>query len=399
LGLEYPIGSLIEHIGAAGVWVGGILDTSTGPSPAFVRRVSVAFEGWAGPWKEFFPGPSPADSIWKVTGRGIPRPASWESYWGNTVPSVSFSDNDHYCRYDDYHVNVAGHVPLRLRIVESSFVWDNPYAEAVDIIEYRIINQGVKQIDSAYIGFLLDADVGPYHVPLYWDHNYTGYYPSTHTAYIHNPVDIGSTPVGVSVLSSPRPLDSVRFAFRGLSGAQTPATDAAKYALLSSGIIQPDEFPGLSETRCVLSFGPFVLYPSAHPLHDTLVAALAIVSGQSLPAMQLHAQRAKAIYLNGGQVSVDPPETRIPDQFELLQNYPNPFNPATTIRFALPRSGFATLTIANTLGEVVAMPVSQQLSAGVHSVVWDATGKASGVYFSTLRLGEYVATRKLILLR
>jgi photosystem II stability/assembly factor-like uncharacterized protein len=88
-----------------------------------------------------------------------------------------------------------------------------------------------------------------------------------------------------------------------------------------------------------------------------------------------------------------------PEGFELLQNYPNPFNPSTTIEFALPKSAFVTLKVYNLLGEEVATLVAEQRSAGIHKFNWDARGLASGVYLYRLEAGEFVETRKLILMR
>lgn len=400
IGLEYPIGSSYEHIFGGGLWVGGILDTSIGPTPAFVRAVTTAYEGWAGPYFEFFPGSSLIDSIWKVVGRGVPRPSSWETYWGNSIPRFSFSDNDHYCMYDDAHINVATHVPLHLKVIQSSYVWSDPYAEAVHIMEYKLVNVGAKQIDSAYAGIFIDGDVGPYGIPNYQLRNLTGYYPDIRLAYIHNPVDIGSTPVGITMLHASRSLDSLRFSYRWWPGAQHPGTDVLKYAILSSGQIDSNQqLTNLSDARCLVSFGPFTIRPPSSPDPDTVVAVFGIVSGQSLTAMRQHAVRAKAIYLNGGQVSVGQLADEVPGSPELLQNYPNPFNPATSIRFRLSHSGIVRLTITNMLGEEIAILLDREVTSGDHSILWDATGKPSGVYFCHLRAGVFAETKKLLLIR
>jgi hypothetical protein len=93
--------------------------------------------------------------------------------------------------------------------------------------------------------------------------------------------------------------------------------------------------------------------------------------------------------------------------FALHQNYPNPFNPRTTIEFNLPKSSQVTLKIFNIHGEIVATVLSTSLLAGSHSVKWDASNMASGVYLYRLRAGEpslstgqsYVETRKMVLMR
>ena len=91
--------------------------------------------------------------------------------------------------------------------------------------------------------------------------------------------------------------------------------------------------------------------------------------------------------------------SKIPDKFELSQNYPNPFNPTTTIEFTLPNAEFTTLKIYNIMGEEVATLVSERLTAGKHKNDWDASELASGIYLYRIQAGDYVNTKKMILLR
>jgi len=88
-----------------------------------------------------------------------------------------------------------------------------------------------------------------------------------------------------------------------------------------------------------------------------------------------------------------------PQYSSLFQNYPNPFNPVTTIRFALPQRSEATLTVFNTLGQRVAILASGEMAAGAHEVRFDGSRLSSGVYFYTLRVGSFVQTKKLLLMR
>jgi hypothetical protein len=92
-------------------------------------------------------------------------------------------------------------------------------------------------------------------------------------------------------------------------------------------------------------------------------------------------------------------ETNIPTEFKLNQNYPNPFNPITTIEFDLPKTGEVSLKIYNILGEEVITLVSERLSAGSYSYEWEASNLASGVYLYRLQTGDYVETKKMILMR
>ncbi len=94
-----------------------------------------------------------------------------------------------------------------------------------------------------------------------------------------------------------------------------------------------------------------------------------------------------------------PINVKIPASLTLRQNFPNPFNPNTEIQFSLPRKSHVTLTIFDLLGRQVATLVSEELSAGSYSTRWDAAGFPSGVYLYRLRAGDFVETKKLLLLR
>jgi hypothetical protein len=93
-----------------------------------------------------------------------------------------------------------------------------------------------------------------------------------------------------------------------------------------------------------------------------------------------------------------------PSEFGLSQNYPNPFNPTTKIEFTLAKSGYVTLQIYDVLGRKVRTLVSEQLSSGYKSVIWDGKnddGKdvASGVYFYRLKAGGFSETKKMVIIK
>lgn len=94
-----------------------------------------------------------------------------------------------------------------------------------------------------------------------------------------------------------------------------------------------------------------------------------------------------------------PVSETLPEKPQLRQNYPNPFNPATKIRYSLPKAGFVTLKIFDILGTEIQTLVNEKQVAGQYSVVFDAKNLASGIYFYRLAAGNFVQTRKAILLR
>ena len=98
----------------------------------------------------------------------------------------------------------------------------------------------------------------------------------------------------------------------------------------------------------------------------------------------------------GMTISDDAP---IASRYELGQNYPNPFNPITHIRFNIPETGNTKLTVFNIMGEAVANLIDGVVSAGAHTVSWNAANMPTGVYFYRMESGNFTQTRKLLLVK
>jgi len=86
-------------------------------------------------------------------------------------------------------------------------------------------------------------------------------------------------------------------------------------------------------------------------------------------------------------------------EVRLHPNYPNPFNSSTTIRFTLPAHVHATLTIRDVIGRDVCTLVDEEMSAGSHSVVFDADAFSTGLYFASLHAGGRTLVHKILLLK
>jgi probable HAF family extracellular repeat protein len=100
----------------------------------------------------------------------------------------------------------------------------------------------------------------------------------------------------------------------------------------------------------------------------------------------------------GGTTSVNE-YPNIPDNFALHQNYPNPFNPATSFRFAIPKSSFVLLKLFNVLGEEVTTLVNGERDPGTYTIEWDGSAHPSGMYFYRLQAGSFNESKKFMLLR
>ena len=94
----------------------------------------------------------------------------------------------------------------------------------------------------------------------------------------------------------------------------------------------------------------------------------------------------------------------LPNEFNLQQNYPNPFNPVTSINYQLANDAYVTLTVYDIMGQKIRTIINEDQSAGFRSVVWDGKDNynnsvSSGVYLYRLHAGNYIQTRKMILMR
>jgi aminopeptidase N len=97
-------------------------------------------------------------------------------------------------------------------------------------------------------------------------------------------------------------------------------------------------------------------------------------------------------------VSIESLET-LPDKFELKQNYPNPFNPVTNIGFRIPNFGFVSLKVYDILGREIATIFNEEKQPGVYEAQFDASNLSSGIYYYKLISGNFIETKKMVLIK
>jgi endonuclease/exonuclease/phosphatase family metal-dependent hydrolase len=126
-----------------------------------------------------------------------------------------------------------------------------------------------------------------------------------------------------------------------------------------------------------------------------------------------------ALFKFENPIGILPITNEIPNGFKLYQNYPNPFNPSTKIKFEIPllrglpaevsaqagvdakggRGVFVSLKIYDILGRQIASLVNEKLSPGTYEVIFDATKYSSGMYFYRITAGDYIETKRMILVK
>jgi hypothetical protein len=108
---------------------------------------------------------------------------------------------------------------------------------------------------------------------------------------------------------------------------------------------------------------------------------------------------AGSIYTNDGVVSVNNISSNVPEKYSLSQNYPNPFNPSSKITFDITKANFVSLKVYNSLGQEVSKLVNENLTPGTYEVTFDGAGLNSGIYFYTIQTGDFVETKKMMLVK
>ncbi|UCG61206.1 MAG: VCBS repeat-containing protein [Candidatus Zixiibacteriota bacterium] len=128
-----------------------------------------------------------------------------------------------------------------------------------------------------------------------------------------------------------------------------------------------------------------------NPDNDELAKDIAemINEGMTVPAGMIDLSTPTYVYKTGG----------VPRDFGLSQNYPNPFNPSTDISFGLPHASQVKLEVFNIMGQRITTLVNRQMEAGHHTVSFDGTKMASGIYLYRIQAGDFVESRKMILIK
>jgi|GEM_PF-2158094 len=104
-------------------------------------------------------------------------------------------------------------------------------------------------------------------------------------------------------------------------------------------------------------------------------------------------------YSSAWGVTLVEDKSSLPIKYILSQNFPNPFNPTTMIKYSVPKSGFVTIKVYDVLGKEIITLVNQEMKSGDYNVEFNAINLSSGIYFYRMQAGNFVDTKKLLLLK
>ena len=196
------------------------------------------------------------------------------------------------------------------------------------------------------------------------------------------------------------------------SGGFLSTNRGTTWTLVDSGLTNANMIvlcPGNSETNIIKSIGSRSLRSVIFSSTDDGTSWTEVDSGLygfvtclAADATDVYAGTYNGVWLRPLSelfTSVQASTVPIPTSFELCQNYPNPFNPTTTIKYELPKAAHVILTVFDILGREVSVLLNDRRSAGVYEFKFDGTNLASGVYLYRLHAGNFVQTKKMLILK
>ncbi len=156
----------------------------------------------------------------------------------------------------------------------------------------------------------------------------------------------------------------------------------------------------VSGKRPVLSTGGFQFW------EPILIEDVSLEEGEHIMRLEFDSATDKTEWLfslnyilvtESTDVGVEDPG--LPNKFELQQNYPNPFNPVTSISYAIPQPSQVGIGVFNSLGQEVRRLVDTRKEAGYHTVEFDGASLPSGLYFYRMSAGDFLETRRMLLIK
>ncbi|MBN1211643.1 MAG: S8 family peptidase [candidate division Zixibacteria bacterium] len=280
-------------------------------------------------------------------------------------------------RYNDTYSEISIPVTVAQEIIS----YDDGFSDGFVIMKYRLVNESLENLTHLSFGFMADFDLSG----------------QTEQVVLNETMEIiyQKSPEGPMVgLVNLKNIASYK-AFENGS-EKVGFTRGELFNIIASTNNNIDSTPAGDMLFMVCSEALDIKY------NDSVEIAFALVAGDNVDELISAALIARQKYDVITAIEIE--EGNRPTDYTLNQNYPNPFNPTTTISFSLPVSGEVGLEVFNLLGQKVKVLQNGQMSAGQHTLEWDATGDdghsvATGVYFYRLTTSEFTQTKKMMLLK
>jgi hypothetical protein len=274
----------------------------------------------------------------------------------------------------------AAPTPYGINVIQKTY--SNTSEEFV-FVRYGFINSTGSMISDLYSGIFVDWDINE----ATYLTNSGGYAPDRNMVYNFN-------------VGTPQPYFGIG-ALEGPSGWRTSS-------VTPTPDIRQGSFNWITTLDPTITFPPGDYrtwigqpVPAISP-GDTSWVTFAFVGGGDLNTIRQYMADAHQKAFTLGWITIvgiNPVSNEIPTEYKLAQNYPNPFNPVTYINFSIPEQGLVTLKVYDLLGKEVATLVNEITSAGTYSVPFDASKLGSGAYYYKLQSGNFVDSKKMILIK
>ncbi len=160
------------------------------------------------------------------------------------------------------------------------------------------------------------------------------------------------------------------------------------------------------DQRVLLSTGPFDLVKDKP--QNIIIAYTAMRGNDALDAVRrgkmlvsevIREYDSNFVSLTYEAAPSSPPPSNQLTYYKLYQNYPNPLNPSTNIKYSVPQKSQVQIKVFDVLGNEIETIVNEQKPIGTYEITWDAANLPSGVYFYQLKAGDFIQTKKMVLLR
>jgi hypothetical protein len=205
-----------------------------------------------------------------------------------------------------------------------------------------------------------------------------------------------------NIIESLRSTNFVPYLNQVIPNQSIDSSQSFNYTFPDSTFIDDDGNNTLTYSATLSNGNPLPTWLSFDPTTRTFEGTLTEAININVKVKAIDSANASVsctFAINVIVTGIDENKKQLPESINLYQNYPNPFNPTTTIEFAIPKTGRYTLSLYDTLGELVKEISDKEYQAGYYKETFNAAGLSSGMYLYRLTGNDANIVRKMIVLR